>query len=193
MYTSLFQNCNGYWDFRNNLLPIIGTLTGTLTGTTLANDKFGVSNKAYLLNGSSDKITIGNIAVSIKSLIFRIKLANTTTSILKLTDTPHKITVSNGVLTITGWPTTVATFVDGIASSTLNDTNWHTIAIATTGTAFVASNLIVGYDGTTYLNGTIGELLTFSTQLSAADILMFYKLMNQKPLYPIVAGYRELS
>ena len=192
MYTSLFTNCNGYWDLRNNVLPIIGTVSGTITEAATTSDRFGLLNRGYLFDGSNDKITMGNTAVSIKSLLMWIKLGNTTTSICKLTDTPHKLTVESGTLTIIGWPTTVATFVDGVSGSTL-DTSWHMIVVTTTGTAFAASNLILGYDGTAYYNGSIGEVMTFSSQLTGDEITTLYKIMSKKSIYPVITGCRNLS
>lgn len=185
-FQELFVNCNGYWDLRNNTLPITGTVSGTITGSVVTPDRFGIAARAYLFDGTDDKITMGNTAVSIKSVLVWVKLSSTTQPILKLTDTPHTITVSSGTLTITGWPATVATFVDGTSGSTV-DTNWRLLGITTSGDAFAASNLILGYDGTSYLNGLIGEVLTFSTQLSAVEMKTFYNLMSKQPIYPLIS------
>lgn len=191
-YQELFTNCNGYWDLRNNTAPIIGTVSGTITEAALTQDRFGISNRAYLFDGTNDKITMGNTAVNIKSLLIWVKLSTTTQSILKLTDTPHKITVSGGTISATGWPSTVVIYVDGVVSSTI-DTNWHLIGITTSGTAFAASNLIVGYDGTNYFTGSIGEIMTFSDQLSAVQIKTLYNLTRSKVLYPILPGIRGVE
>jgi hypothetical protein len=51
------------------------------------------------------------IPIYIKSIVCWIKLDNTTGSILKLTDTPHSITVSSGTVATSGWPTTVTIYV----------------------------------------------------------------------------------
>lgn len=193
MYTSLFSTCNGYWDLRNNTSPIIGTVSGTVTESAATPDRFELTNRAYSFDGSNDKITMGNTAVSIKSLLFWVKLTSTTQSILKLTDTPHKVTISSGTISATGWPATVVIYVDGVVSSTISDTNWHLVCITTSGTAFEASNVILGYDGTSYLNGSIGEILTFSDQLIAVTVKTLYNLMRNKPVYPVIAGSRELS
>ncbi|MDD2753899.1 MAG: hypothetical protein PHS80_00090 [Methanothrix sp.] len=188
-HQELFANCNGYWDLRNNTLPITGTVSGTITGSVVTPDRFGVANRAYLFDGTDDKITMGNTAVSIKSLLVWVKLSSTTQSILKLTDTPHTITVSSGTLTASGWPATVVLYVNGASGSTV-DTNWALIGITTSGDAFAASNLILGYDGSSYLNGLIGEILTFSTQLSAVEMKTFYNLMSKYTLYPLIASPR---
>jgi len=193
MYTSLFSACNGYWDLRDSLAPIIGTVSGTVSGATDNADRFELATRAYSFDGTNDTITMGNTAVSIKSLLVWVKLTSTTQSILKLTDTPHKITISSGTIAATGWPATVAIYVDGAVSSTISDANWHCIAITTSGTAFAASNLILGYDGTAYLNGSIGEIMTFSSQLSAVEVKTLYNLTNKKCIYPVIAGFRGLS
>ena len=193
MYTSLFSTCNGYWDLRDSLSPIVGTVSGTVDGATDNSDRFELATRAYSFDGSNDKITMGNTAVNIKSLLFWVKLTSTTQSILKLTDTPHKITISSGTIAATGWPATVIIYVDGEVSSTLSDTNWHLVCITTSGTAFAVSNLIVGYDGTAYLAGSIGEVLTFSDQISAVTVKTLYNLMRNKCIYPVIAGSRELS
>lgn len=192
-YSELFRTCLGYWDLRGNVLPIIGALTGTITDATTTTDRFGVDAKAYAFSGSSQYITFGNTAVSIKSLLFWVKLGAITQSILKLTDTPHKVTISSGTIVATGWPATVVIYVDGAVSSTISDTNWHLVCITTSGTAFAASNLIVGYDGTAYLAGSIGEVLTFSDQISAVTVKTLYNLMRNKCVYPVIAGFRGLS
>lgn len=193
MYTSLFSTCNGYWDLRDSLSPIIGTVSGTVDGATDNSDRFELATRAYSFDGSNDKITMGNTSVSIKSLLFWVKLTSTTQSILKLTDTPHKITISSGTISATGWPATVVIYVDGAVSSTISDTNWHLVCITTSGTAFSVANLILGYDGTAYLAGSIGEVLTFSSQLSAVEVKTLYNLMRNKCIYPVIAGSRELS
>lgn len=199
MYTSLFSTCNGYWDLRDSLSPIIGTVSGTVDGAfgtvdgaTDNSDRFELATRAYSFDGSNDKITMGNTSVSIKSLLFWVKLTSTTQSILKLTDTPHKITISSGTISATGWPATVVIYVDGAVSSTISDTNWHLVCITTSGTAFSVANLILGYDGTAYLAGSIGEVLIFSSQISAVEVKTLYNLMRNKCIYPVIAGSREL-
>ena len=192
-YQELLATCNGYWDLRGNVLPIVGTVTGTITSATTTTNRFEESAKAYAFSGSTQYITFGNTAVSIKSLMFWVKLDSTTQSILKLTDTPHKITISSGTISADGWPATVVIYVDGVVSSTISDANWHCVVVTTSGTAFSAANLILGYDGTAYLTGSIGEVLTFSDQLSAVTIKTLYNLMRNKPVYPVIAGVRELS
>jgi len=192
-YQELLSTCNGFWDLRGNVLPIVGTVTGTITSATTTTNRFGETAKAYAFSGSTQYITFGNTAVSIKSLLFWVKLTSTTQSILKLTDTPHKITISSGTITVTGWPDTVVIYVDGAISSTISDANWHCVCITTSGDAFAASNLILGYDGTAYLAGSIGEVLTFSDQISAVTVKTLYNLMRNKCVYPVIAGSRELS
>lgn len=192
-YQELLSTCNGFWDLRGNVLPIVGTVTGTITGATTTTNRFEESAKAYAFSGSTQYITLGNTTVTIKSLLFWVKPGSTTQSILKLTDTPHKITISSGTISATGWPATVIIYVDGAISSTISDTNWHLVCITTSGTAFEASNIILGYDGTAYLAGSIGEVLTFSSQLSAVEVKTLYNLMRNKCIYPVIAGSRELS
>ena len=192
-YQELLSTCNGYWDLRGNVLPIVGTVSGTITSATTTTNRFGEASKAYAFSGSTQYITFGNTAVTIKSLLFWVKLGSTTQSILKLTDTPHNVTISSGTIAATGWPATVVIYVDGAVSSTISDTNWHLVCITTSGAAFSASNVILGYDGTAYLAGSIGEVLTFSSQLSAVTIKTLYNLMRNKPVYPVIAGVRELS
>lgn len=189
----LLSTCNGYWDLRGNVLPIVGTVTGTITSATTTTNRFGETAKAYACSGSTQYITFGNTAVSIKSLLFWVKLGSTTQSILKLTDTPHKITISSGTIAATGWPATVVIYVDGAVSSTISDTNWHLVCITTSGTAFAASNLIAGYDGTGYLTGSMNEVLTFSTQLSDVEVKTLYNLMSKKTLYGTMSGNRAVE
>ena len=95
-YQELLTTCNGYWDLRGNVLPIIGTVSGTITDATATTNRFDEASKAYAFSGSTQYIAMGNTAVSIKSLLFWVKLNSTTQSILKLTDTPHKVTISSG-------------------------------------------------------------------------------------------------
>jgi len=192
-YQELFESCNGYWDLRGNVLPTVGTISGTITNATTTTNRFGETGKAYAFNGSNQYITFGNTAVSIKSLMFWIKLNSITQSILKLSDTLHKVVISSGTIIVTGWRATVVIYVDGAVSSTISDANWHCVCITTSGDAFAASNLILGYDGTAYLAGSIGEVLTFSSQLSAAEVKTLYNLMRNKCIYPVIAGSRELA
>jgi hypothetical protein len=192
-YQELLSTCNGFWDLRGNVLPIVGTVTGTITSATTTTNRFGETAKAYAFSGSTQYITFGNTAVSIKSLLFWVKLTSTTQSILKLTDTPHKITISSGTIAATGWPATVVIYVDGAVSSTISDANWHCVCITTSGTAFAASNLIIGYDGTGYLTGSMNEVLTFSTQLSAVEVKTLYNLMSKKALYGTMSGIRAVE
>lgn len=192
-YQELLSTCNGYWDLRGNTLPIVGTASGVITDATTTTNRFGETAKAYAFSGSSQYITLGNTAVSIKSLLLWIKLGTTTQSILKLTDTPHTITIASGTIAATGWPATVSIYVDGVVSSTISDTNWHCICITTSGSAFAASNVILGYDGTNYLTGSIGEVLTFSDQINATNVKTLYNIMDQKPLYALLPGIRGVE
>jgi hypothetical protein len=65
--------------------------------------------------------------------------------------------------------------------------------ITTSGTAFEASNIILGYDGSAYLTGSLGEFLMFSSQLSLDQIKQLYKIMSKKALYPIQSSVRGVE
>lgn len=192
-YQELLATCNGFWDLRGNVLPIVGTVTGTITSATTTTNRFGETAKTYAFSGSTQYITFGNTAVSIKSLLFWVKLDSTTQSILKLTDTPHTVTISSGTISADNWPATVVIYVDGAVSSTISDTSWHLVCITTSGTAFSAANLILGYDGTNYLTGSLGAIMTFSDQISAITVKTLYNLMIQKPLYATMSGVRNVE
>lgn len=51
-----------YWGFDGNANDYFSTNNGTVVGATLTTDRFGVVNKAYSFNGTSNRITVASSA-----------------------------------------------------------------------------------------------------------------------------------
>jgi hypothetical protein len=78
------------------------------------------------------------------------------------------------VVTATGF-TAPTVYVDGVQTTTLPDSGWHHITITDT-TGVLASNTILGSDGTSYLNGSLDDVRLYDRALSAEEAKRVYQL-----------------
>lgn len=194
-YQELFSGCIAYWGLRGDLIPIIGTNIGSPANSpVLTHDRFGVANKAYsFVSASSQYITFGNPAASTRTIVMWIKLTTASGGIAKLNVNHTRIMVSNGDVSIHGYMEgTPAFYVDGNLSSIL-DTSWRMLTMTISGTALTINSFTSGYTQDGYLNGDLGEILFFSTQLTINQIKALYNVMRLKPLYPVIPGIRGVE
>jgi hypothetical protein len=77
-------------------------------------------------------------------------------------------------VTATGF-TAPTVYVDGVQTTTLPDSGWHHVTITDT-TGALASNTILGSDGTSYLNGSLDDVRLYNRELSAAEVKRMYEL-----------------
>jgi len=179
---SLTSGLVGWWTFDGpDMLTNIadksgqgdnGSLIHSSSGTTTVPGKVG---QALSFDGINDYVTLGASYNGVQSVSFWIKVATSTTlqKILDLNGTAT-VTIDSGTLNGNNF-TSPTRYVDGTAASTINDTNWHHVAI-TTGTGINASAMNIGRISAAYLGGSLDDVRIYSRALSAAEVLQLYNL-----------------
>lgn len=149
-----------------------GTLLHSGSGTTTAPGRVG---QALSFDGINDYVTMGASYNGVQSVVFWIQVS-TSTTLQKIMDLNGTATVTIDSGTVNGNNFTSPTrYVDGVAASAINDTNWHHVVI-TTGTGINASALDVGRISAAYLGGSLDDVRLYSRALSAAEVLQLYNL-----------------
>ncbi len=179
---SLTSGLVGHWTFDGpNMLTNVadssgqsdtGLLSHSGSGTTTAPGRVGQS---LSFDGINDYVTMGASYNGVQSVAFWIKVATSTTlqKIMDLNGTAT-VTIDSGTLNGNNF-TSPTRYVDGVAASTINDTNWHYVAI-TTGTGINASALDIGRISAAYLGGSLDDVRVYNRALSAAEVLQLYNL-----------------
>ena len=152
-----------------------GSLLLGASGNTATTSVPGKLGQALAFDSINDYITMGTSYNGVKSVSFWIKVATSTTlqKILDLNGTAT-VTIDSGTLNGNNF-TSPTRYVDGVAASTINNTNWHHVVI-TTATGINASALDVGRISTTYFGGTLDDVRIYSRALSASEVLALYNL-----------------
>jgi len=179
--------------------------TGNYTATTTIKDRSGNGNdgtsanalvftngmqgsaNAVTLNGSSDKITIGDIRQSVKSASFWINLDdNTTRDIIDFDGGTHVLSVdASGDIVATGFSSPTI-YINNDSADPAVSTGAFTHVIVTTATGFTASSLVIGYE-TTWLDGDFSRLRLYSTVLTDEERYILYQ--GDRPIkYPSTSG-----
>ncbi len=116
----------------------------------------------YSFDGG-DYLDCGNIG-SIKSVSFIISPSNITQSILDCDGGTHKITVSSGTISATGF-SSPSIYVNGILDGVLeiSKTNFVTISTAA---AFTASAFVFGKEGSNFYAGKVYKILASSNEMT---------------------------
>jgi len=144
---------------------------GTLTnGPSVTPGQIG---QAIRFDGTDDYIAIGTGYNGVKTVSFWVKPNSTTQSIIDFNGT-QTVDISAG--TVRGNSFTSPTiYVDGTATSTFPDTDWHFVTI-TTDTAINASAFNIGKIASAYLSGAIDEVRLYDRVLSVSEISGLYNL-----------------
>ena len=105
--------------------------------------------------------------MNINAVSFWIKQDYLDSNIIDLDGGTHKITLSNGVITATGFSTS-SIYIDGEIKATLPDNVWHHVLV-TTATAIDANNFDIGRIGTDYFSGQLDEVKLYNYALTAVQ------------------------
>lgn len=160
----------GWYPFNGNAIDeSINTNDGTINGATLTTDRFGISNSAFLFNGTTNNISVPNIAGtgnSARSIFAWIKTTSVTGKCIVgtggsnanagefnlvmgygpgSTSYPGKIGLMGGNFTSSGndyYPN---------SGPSVNDNNWHHVGVTYDG----AGNLKIYIDGSLVNSSTI--------------------------------------
>lgn len=166
-------NLVGYWSFDGKDITGVGVGSsavdtsgnnhnGLISGAT---PKAGKKGSGLLFDGTSNEVTVGNTGESIGSVSFWMKPSSTSQYILDLDGGSHYVRLNAGTLSAFGF-TDPTIYVEGVATTTVSNTDWHHITI-TTGTSFSASNLVIGKVSSNYFSGTLDEIRIYSGVLSS--------------------------
>ena len=149
---------NDYYATRPQATDEAGSNTIYLLGATLATGPRGAANGALDFDGTDDRGEVGDTSLNIKGVSFFINLDDATSrDIMDLDGETHTITVDGSSdITATGW-TSPTIYVDGEEKTAVSANTWYHIAV-TTDTAIDANDVLIGYAGSAYLDGTIADI-----------------------------------
>lgn len=173
--STLFKGLVGWWPLKSGWMQsatVVSDKTpyanhGTANGSPVVG-----SNYTTFVNTTSDYIDIGDTNQSIKSISFWLNPDTTTEDIIDLDGGTHKISVSTGTLSATGFDTPII-YVDGAVSSILATGSFQNVAI-TTATGFNASNFDIGKIAASYFDGDIKDVMIWNRVLTPAEVTQLY-------------------
>ncbi len=149
----------------------LGGATGTVTGTNIAPTYPGLS-----FNGTDDFIDVGNQGGAIKSVAVWLKSPDVIASSFPLDlNGVDFFEITGGEMDPGGFAGSTE-YIDGIAAVAVTNDTWHCVGL-TIATAKTASDLDIGRaEGFDLFTGTIGDVMLFSTTLSAPDMKSIFEV-----------------
>ena len=132
------------------------------------NGKYGASLN---FDGGDDYIGVGTAISNVNAVSFWIKPASTTQSIIDLDGGTHKISISSGAVSATGFN---AYYVDGKLNAAVSDTAWHQITAIANTSFNTTTEMVIGKIGAAYFSGQIDNVKIFNYALTAAQIKTDY-------------------
>lgn len=159
------------WSFANGSGTIAYDTSPLKNNGTIANAVWQPENmcpagKCLSFNGTSTVVSTAAVVPNVQSVSLWVKPITTTQSILDLDGGSHKISISSGAITATGFSNV---YVDGRASTTLAANKWQHLE-ATTSTAFSTTTITLGQISAAYFNGFIDEFKLYDYIRSASQI-----------------------
>lgn len=141
----------------------------TITGTPkIVDSPFG---NAMSFDGTSDKVVIGNVFGTAKTVVMKCYLETTTEQLLDFDSGTITLEASSGTLSVSSLGDEVM-YVNGLATSTITAGTWDIIAF-TTATGVSVTNLQVATDNTNFGQIKCKDLILFDRELSTAEITDF--------------------
>ena len=170
-----------YWKFDEGYGTTVQDSTtnrrnGTLQGSTLPTWQAAnncISGMCLYFNGSSSNIGVGATAPGIQSVSVWVKPDSVTSSaLIDLDSGTHKITVSNGTISASGFSSPTI-YVNGVVSSTLSAGTWQFVTV-TTDADFDATSITLGRSSSTYFAGYIDEVRIYTYAQTPSQIKSDY-------------------
>ncbi len=164
-----------YWQFEEGHGTTAHDSTSTRADATLAGstlpvwktEDFCVSGKCLYLDGTTSTVTANIAFPGVKSVGLWVKpLSVSTTALIDLDGGTHKITVSSGTVTASGFSSPTV-YVNGVVANTITANTWSYVEV-TTSSSFLATAITMGKSGSTYMQGFIDEVRLFDTTRSAS-------------------------
>lgn len=160
----------------NNVTLIVTTVGGNSAGVGTCNTansawgsgKDGKFNASLNFDGDGDYVDIGNITRSdIYTVSFWAKPNGSSESFLQLSSS-DTVAMSGGTMSIGGFGTETV-YIDGKATTSFPDNNWHHVVVVS-GSAITANNMNIGRISTNYYSGQIDDVRIFNYALSSAQV-----------------------
>ena len=174
----------GYWTFDGNDIKWSDSTTeikdtsgnakhGDAQGSlATASAVRGQTGQALSFNGTSDLVSLGNVGSGVKTVAFWVKPSSTTQPFIDLNATAT-IDMTSGTVAANNF-TSPTIYIDGSATSTFPDTNWHHVVV-TTDTGINASAANIGKISTSYFGGILDDVRFYSSALSTTQITDLYQ------------------
>ena len=187
---SLFENCFAYWNGKS-LSAVIGggvfVASGSPTYTTV--DRFNIAATYRFPTAASDYLTSSAItSATAKTAVVWIYIDSIVTTKSIIYHGADAINTAS-TSTIGSAYTTPTLYVNGVAGTTITDSNWIMLAV-TSATGSAATQPRVNNGTNTGLVCTVGEVFFFSSVLTAEQIKALYDLTKSKYIYPYQRGER---
>ena len=140
---------------------------GAITGTTLTFDHYGLPSRARDINGSGDKITIGDTGQTMKSCLIIFNPDANNRSIIDFDGGTHSIEITAGnLITATGWNSPII-YNQGVEDGVVVLDGWN-MALITTATGIDVNNMVIGQEAS-YFDGTISVVRIIDYMMSPTE------------------------
>lgn len=126
-------------------------------------------------SANSQYVNFSSNLDSVKSFGFWVRPTSTTTPFVVLNGTSGNasISVASGTISTGAGFVAPTVYVNGVVSSTITANVWQHVMV-TTSTGINATNLVLGWVDTTYFNGFMDDVHSYSTTLTAAQVKTYY-------------------
>lgn len=148
--------------------------TPTILGQFWQTENQCISGKCLLMDGTN-YVADTNIIKGIKTVSFWIRPSSVaSTAFVDFDGGTHKITVSSGVISATGFDNPTI-YINGVATTgTLTSNIWQYVTV-TTATGFDSTSaMTIGKSSTTLFNGSMDDFKVYPYTRSAAQVLLDY-------------------
>ena len=128
--------------------------------------------KVMVLDGTDDKVTVGNLIETAKTVIIRAYLTSTTEQLLDFDGGTNYLDATAGTLAVATCADEVL-YVDGSATATVT-AGWRSIAF-TTATGIAVTNLQVATDATSFGQIKVAYVILSKRVWSSTEILAIHE------------------
>ncbi|GAI42743.1 unnamed protein product, partial [marine sediment metagenome] len=141
---------------------------------SFANDQQGNPNRAMTFNGTSDKVTIGDTGIDVKTVSFWINADDVTTrSIIDMDGGTRSIEIDGSSdITATGFTSPII-YINGSSGDPAVVADVWEHVVVTTATAVDASSLVIGNEAS-WFDGDICNVRIYDDVLTPAEALLLY-------------------
>jgi hypothetical protein len=143
------------------------------TGTSVIKTPYGLARS---FNGTSDKVVVGKVFGTVKTIALKVYLETNTEEILDFDSGTNTLIVSSGVLSVTSLADEII-YVNGVQTTSISSGAWHSV-VFTTNTGLNVSNLQIGTNNSGFGNIRVKEVIACDFVWAQDDVTNYHLNKN---------------